>query len=324
LIDLNSLDDFQIEEDSVIMHVSGLTVFPVKSLPGVHLTSAECTRYGLQSALLQDRSFMITDKDGKFLTMRTHKERMSKIRLSVQGDHVVLTAPGVMSTSLSLPLYFREGDDGNNYRKQSVRVWSWQGQARKVSDEADCWISKVLDQPAQIVQCCPDSEHSRNVDPDWVSPEMKDTQVRFADGFPYLFVFEESLSDFQSHCNIDVSMDRFRGNIIISGGQPWQEDRIKQMKIETKEGSTIVFDFVKPCSRCTVPTIDPETGIANDTIHRVLYEKRRGSVLGWNEPKSFIHSTFFGVNAIVSSCHPHAQGLSAPVVSVGDAVKLID
>ena len=287
------------------------------------MTSAECTRYGLQSALLQDRSFMIADRDGKFLTMRTHGEKMAKIRLSVEGNHVVLTAPGIMSNSLSLPLYLGDETDDNR-NKQCVRVWNWQGQARKVSDEADCWISQVLDQPAQIVRCCPDSQHSRNVDPDWVSPEMKDTQVRFADGFPYLFVFEESLSDFQAHCNVDVSMDRFRGNIIISGGQPWQEDRIEQMQIETKGGNTVVFDFVKPCSRCTVPTIDPETGIANDAIHRVLYEKRRGSILGWNQPKSFIHSTFFGVNAIVSSYHAHGLGAAAPVIAVGDAIKVID
>jgi len=49
-------------------------------------------------------------------------------------------------------------------------------------------------------------------------------------------------------------MDRFRPNIVIQGCKPGQEDTMKQIKI-----ADVIFDLVKPCIRCVVTTIDPET-----------------------------------------------------------------
>ena len=47
---------------------------------------------------------------------------------------------------------------------------------------------------------------------------------------------------------------RFRPNIILRGCPPFAEDQWKTIRI----GSAVI-DVLKPCDRCSVITIDPET-----------------------------------------------------------------
>lgn len=50
--------------------LSDLIVFPVKSLGPVRITAMECTPLGLRSGWLRDRSLMVIDLDGRFITAR--------------------------------------------------------------------------------------------------------------------------------------------------------------------------------------------------------------------------------------------------------------
>ncbi len=47
--------------------VSGLYIYPVKSLGGFSITEAKVTTTGFE----HDRRWMLVDKDGKFMTQRT-------------------------------------------------------------------------------------------------------------------------------------------------------------------------------------------------------------------------------------------------------------
>jgi uncharacterized protein YcbX len=51
-------------------------------------------------------------------------------------------------------------------------------------------------------------------------------------------------------------MDRFRPNIVFTGGLPFQEDDMKQFSI-----GGIQFFGVKSCARCTITTIDQQSGV---------------------------------------------------------------
>eukprot|EP00889_Picochlorum_renovo_P002194 jgi/Picre1/29224/NNA_004616.t1 len=182
-------------------------------------------------------------------------------------------ASGNKIDPLKLPAVDEEGDGIN------VTVWEWQGPARVVGGaHASEWISRVLGVESHIVHCDPVTHH-RDVDPAWVNETP--ARVLFADGFPYLFVFEESLKDLntyivdQGHTPID--MKRFRGNICVADGS--------------------IFSLVKPCSRCAIPSVDPQTGEKNDYVREALAAMRKGTLLGWEDPPSFKHSTFFGINA---------------------------
>jgi uncharacterized protein YcbX len=49
-------------------------------------------------------------------------------------------------------------------------------------------------------------------------------------------------------------MDRFRPNIVFTGGKPFDEDHFKDFSIGKN-----LLKGVKPCSRCVITTIDQNT-----------------------------------------------------------------
>lgn len=76
-------------------------------------------------------------------------------------------------------------------------------------------------------------------------------------------------------------MNRFRPNIVIEGApQPWVDDEWKGIQIssdkEDAAGSgAVVLQYVKPCDRCKVPTINQDTAEeGHDKLERVLKEVR--------------------------------------------------
>lgn len=79
--------------------------------------------------------------------------------------------------------------------------------------------------------------------------------LSFADGYPYLLANEASLRDLQQRCPASVKMEQFRPNLVVSGASAWEEDSWKVIRI-----GDVVFDVVKPCSRCIFTTVSPEKG----------------------------------------------------------------
>jgi uncharacterized protein YcbX len=112
------------------------------------------------------------------------------------------------------------------------------------------------------------------VDPDFAVDE---NQVAFSDGFPLLLISESSLSDLNNRLPESVAMKRFRPNLVVKNTKPYEEDSWKKIKIGECE-----FNVAKPCSRCVLTTVDPETGeFSGKEPLRTLatYRKHNGNVL---------------------------------------------
>ena len=94
-----------------------------------------------------------------------------------------------------------------------------------------------------------------------------------------------------------VGMDRFRPNLVVGGGDAFQEDGWTDITIGTAS-----FMLVKPCARCVVITTDQRTGQrGKDPLHTLAsYRNKRGKVL-------------FGMNAM---------GDTEGLVRVGDAITV--
>ena len=56
-----------------------------------------------------------------------------------------------------------------------------------------------------------------------------------------------------------VGIERFRPNLVLDGLQAFDEDHIDELAISTYEG-VVRLKLVKPCVRCTIPSVDPATG----------------------------------------------------------------
>tara|TARA_B100001559_G_C16246231_1_gene504803 strand:- start:287 stop:721 length:435 start_codon:yes stop_codon:yes gene_type:complete len=97
----------------------------------------------------------------------------------------------------------------------------------------------------------PDSSR-RDVDPDFAKNSAR---TSFTDGFPFLLIGIASLEDLNQRLEEPVEMRRFRPNLVISGSEAFEEDRMKRIQI-----GEISFQVAKPCGRCRVTTVDPDRG----------------------------------------------------------------
>ena len=239
--------------------LSQLNIYPLKSAAGITLESAMLDRRGL----VYDRRWMVVDDSGEFISQRTFP-RMALINTELVSQMLILNAPRM--PELCMPLYPTEGTS------QEVEIWGDRCEAWTATPQSSSWISQYLGKSCKIV-FMPDHSN-RPVDPDFAVDE---NQVAFSDGFPLLLISESSLSDLNNRLPESVAMKRFRPNLVVKNTKPYEEDSWKKIKIGECE-----FNVAKPCSRCVLTTVDPETGeFSGKEPLRTLatYRKHNGNVL---------------------------------------------
>lgn len=215
--------------------LSGLFRYPVKSLYGETFERLDIGPRGP----LYDRHWMVVDAGGKFLTQR-QLPRMTLIRTRLDATNdLYLAAPGMPELAVGPP----------SSQPVLVRVWGDEVTAVAASAPINAWLSEFLETDCRLVSL-PDASR-RPVDPHYASA---DDQVGFADGFPLLLISQGSLDELNSRLTSPVPMRRFRPNLVVSGCAAFAEDDWRRIRI-----GDILFEVVKPCSRCVIPTIDTET-----------------------------------------------------------------
>ena len=71
-------------------------------------------------------------------------------------------------------------------------------------------------------------------------------------------------------------MERFRPNIVLSGLEANDEDHLDELQVTTASGE-VRLRAVKPCPRCPIPNIDPQTGISSPEVGDALQVYRRNA-----------------------------------------------
>jgi len=261
--------------------LSQIHIYPVKSLAGIQVQKWPVDHKGLQ----YDRKWMLIDAEHQFLSQR-RLPKMALIKTRIDAEQLILSAPG--HGEVALPL---NGNDGDTL---PVQIWHDLCQAKTVSADLDHWLSSFLQTECRLVYHPEDSV--RQVDPRFA---VASDQTAFSDGFPFLVVAENSLRALNAAMQLDLSMQRFRPNLVIADCEAYAEDGWRRIAI-----NGINFRLPKPCSRCSVPTIDPETGIAGKEPLTTLNRLRKAE-----------NKVYFGQNALHDQCGR---------LSVGDAVELLE
>jgi uncharacterized protein YcbX len=263
------------------MRLAAIHLHPVKSARGIPVSQAEVGPSGLR----YDRRWMIVDRSGRFVSQR-EDPRLGRIapRLDEVGERLRLRAGG--AGELALPLRPGPGEP------RAVTIWDDEVIARDCGDAAAEWLATVLGGPYRLVVLPDDAV--RPVDPAYARPGDR---VSFADGFPYLLASEASLEDLERRAGTRLTMARFRPNLVVAGSAPFAEDGWSRIRV-----GAVPFRVAKPCARCVVPTLDPDTQEAGAEPLRTLatYRKVDGKVM-------------FGQNLL-----PDGGG----VIRVGDAVEV--
>jgi uncharacterized protein len=221
-----------------MLTVSELYIYPIKSLGGIALNKASLIERGFE----YDRRWMLVDANNQFLTQReVNAMAFLKVQLTEQG--LLITNISKPGEELAVP--FEPTVEGT----EMVDVWSSRCRAQRVSDEADAWFSKQLGFAAKLFYM-PDATH-RYVDGRYAHNKEI---TSFTDGYPLLLIGQASLDDLNSRLETPLPMNRFRPNIVFTGGTPFQEDYLKYFEI-----NGITFFGVKPCARCVMTTINQQT-----------------------------------------------------------------
>jgi uncharacterized protein len=264
------------------MHLSALYLYPIKSLAGIAVSEAQLSTTGLA----QDRRWMLVRPDGKFITARRHPQ-MVLLQPSFRGEDLVITHRNRDVVPLTVPA------EPESDQSMMVEVWGDRVRGQLVSPLVDAWFAEQLGVDCHLVYM-PDSTR-RRVDGRYA---QQGEVVSFADGYPYLIIGEASLADLNTRLSKPVDMRRFRPNLVFAGGEPYAEDRWASFRV-----GALDFAGVKPCARCVLTTVDPDTGQVGKEPLATLsgYRNQRNRIL-------------FGMNLL-------AKGEGT--LQVGDAVKVL-
>jgi len=259
-----------------------LYVHPVKSCAGIGVRSSLLVQTGLEL----DRAWMLVDEHGEFVTQR-ELPRLALIQPTLRHSDMVLRAPGMLALHLSLdrvesPLNVHVWDD-------AVPAWDMGALAAQ-------WCSDFAGRPLRLVRF--DPEHRRLSERRWTG--VHEAQTAFADGYALLVTSTASLAELngrlQQQGAAPVEMSRFRPNLVLDGIDAHDEDHVDRLEIDTPQG-TVQLKLVKPCARCSIPGVDPLTGVQGFEVTDALATYRSDARVGG--------AVTFGMNAIVVSGVEH-------------------
>ncbi|HPQ98182.1 MAG TPA: MOSC domain-containing protein [Saprospiraceae bacterium] len=263
--------------------VESLHVYPVKGLAGTSLLSAIPEPRGFR----YDRRWMLVDPLGGFISQREYPS-LAKWEASVDDDHLCISHRQDSGIRLEISL-----DHWDHQPRIPVTIWKDTVLAHTSSTFVNEWLTKNLEFQCQLVHMGGNSH--RAIDPAYAVPGE---EVSFADGYPYLITTTASLADLSGRMEENLIMRRFRPNIVIGTNHPFAEDQWQRIRIGDH-----LLRLPKPCARCQVITIDPETTAINPAVLTSLagFRKEGNKVL-------------FGMNA----CWESGSG----AIRVGDPVHV--
>lgn len=269
---------------SIIMADLTLTeiyIYPIKSLGGISLDSSFAGNRGLK----HDRRYLLVDENGMFLTQRDIPQ-MALLKLSFTENGFKVLNIGDNSF-ITIPL------ESEGIEKVDVKIWDDVCSSLRVDNKLDDWFSDILKIKCSLVYM-PDEEQ-RMVEKKYLD---ENHIVSFADAYPYLIIGQSSLDDLNSRLENPLPMNRFRPNLVFSGGNSYEEDNWKSFKI-----GEVHLKAVKPCARCMITTTDQQTAERNKEPLKTLseYRKINGKVM-------------FGMNVVCIK-----QG----IVKIGDKIELL-
>jgi uncharacterized protein YcbX len=240
-----------------------------------------------------DRAWMVVDEAGEFVTQR-ELPRMALIRPQLKLHEVVLRAPGMLALHLQIDAVEAPA---------RVRIWDDEVSAWDMGPIAAQWFSDFLGRELRLVRFDPD--HRRLSSRKWTG-ELEALN-QFSDGFPLLVAGQASLDllneKLAAQGHAAVGMERFRPNIVLSGIEAHDEDRVTMFEIAAE--APVRLQPVKPCGRCPIPDIDPATAEIDPAISATLRTYRSNELLNG--------ALSFGMNLVI------AQGIDQ-TLKVGQAV----
>ena len=245
-------------------HLAAIHLHPVKACRRTELDAAVVGAHGL----VGDRSWQVIDPDGGFLNQKQHPGLVRVVPTLAEGG-ITLRCDGRDDLFVATPVR----------SDREVTTYTGPVAAGDAGDDAAAWLSELLGTTCRLVGMAPDFARRARIpaktfpDPDGPIARAVEREssagVGFADAAPVLLVNLASHRALEEEASEPFGVERWRGNLIVDGVEPWTEDTWRRIRI----GDAIV-DFGLPWPRCAVPQIDQDTAARHNEPARVLRARR--------------------------------------------------
>lgn len=256
--------------------IAQLFIYPIKSCGAIELKEAVLTDTGLDL----DRAWMVVDENGVFLTQR-ELPRMALIQPTLTSFDLIVKAPGMSALKLAID---------EVAEPVTVTVWDDTVKAFDMGDEAADWFSDFLNQTVRLVRFDPEQKRLSSLE--WT--KGIEAKNGFDDGFAVLVTSVASLKVLNDKLTFAgekaITMQRLRPNVVLTGIDAYDEDRLDTLHITTQQGEA-QLKHVKPCARCTMPDVDLQSGKQGTAVADTLQSYRANPLMDG--------AVTFGMNAIV-------------------------
>jgi len=242
--------------------VDRLTVYPIKSLDGRSVSSAEIVTNG---GLAGDREYALFDSDDEYVNGKRERQ-IHRLSAEYEGPDT-----GIGAVELS----WLDDDESHRFSVDEIE-----------DGAAVDWLSDAIGYPISLSRNreggFPDDTHASG--PTIISSATIETVASWFDG-----ISTESMRR------------RLRANIELGDVPAFWEDHLfadRSHHVEFTIGG-VSFRGVNPCQRCVVPSRDPDTGAEYDGFQESFIEKRRETMPAWSGGDWFDHQFRLMVNTIV-------------------------
>jgi len=287
-------------------HVERLRLYPVKGLDGIEVSSTRITAAG---TLAGDREFAMCDPEAD--AIETGADMQTLAYNGKQTDRIHDVRTGFDPETNALTVDPKGGDE-----RRSFDLSTAAGRA-----EASEWFGEFVGDPV---------EFRRHEPPAFVDrPDAGPSVISTA-------TLEEVASWFDG-MTVKGARRRLRANVEVGGVPAFWEDRFvgerRSPDSRTPSGNAgddapafvvgegddaVRFEGVEPCSRCVVPSRDPETGDPLAEFRERFVERREATFPEWADRDAFPHL----YTVMLISQVPGASRERS--IAVGDAVEVRD
>ncbi|KAM8916163.1 mitochondrial amidoxime-reducing component 1 isoform 2-T5 [Spinachia spinachia] len=174
--------------------------------------------------------------------------RLVLVSLTCEGGRVCLNGPDM--EELRFPIEHAAGG------VMDCRLHGEDIQGRDCGEESSRWLTRYLGGGGTFRLVHFETQmKARKAEENKPFPPPTE-EVAYADVAPVMLLSESSVKDLSSKLEQDVTVERFRPNIVISDCEAFDEDSWEEIQI-----GSVRLQRAMSCGRCLFTTIDPDTGV---------------------------------------------------------------
>ncbi|OWM89521.1 hypothetical protein CDL15_Pgr024269 [Punica granatum] len=263
--------------------VKSIYIYPIKSCGGFSVESWPLSNTGF----LHDRGWVLKSLTGEILTQKKVPS-LGLISTFIDLSRGILV---VKTPRCKDKLEIDIGPDSQKHARDQINLHARRYDVQVYSDDVNVWFSNAVGRPCSLLRCAINRnfDHSKENGSAEGCRDVK-SQLNFANEAQFLLISEESLSDLDSRIKlahveegaqqspIRISPNRFRPNLIISGGEPYAEDSLRTLKI----GGNL-FTSIGGCNRCQMINMTSEGGEVIKSKEPLAtlasYRRQKGKIL---------------------------------------------